>query len=145
MPRFHLQLLCLPFLIGHLHLIRANRLYFDKLYTFHRTNFLSLDTQTLTFAALNTDYGFMDYLHGHYPDSANHRDQTFEIKLPATERRQSASNASGTGTADDSDDDTDCEMESDVVFAQTRLLSESVQPDFITDVLYKEALLSPVL
>jgi uncharacterized membrane protein (DUF4010 family) len=39
------------------------------------------------------------------------------------------------GTADDSDDDTDCEMESDVVFAQTRLLSESVQPDFITDVL----------
>ena len=49
---------------------------------------------------LSTDYGFMDYLHGHYPDSANHRDQTFEIKLPATERRQSASNASGTGTAD---------------------------------------------
>ena len=45
---------------------------------------------------LSTEYGFMDYLHGHYPDSANHRDQTFEIKFPATEKQLPPSNTAVT-------------------------------------------------
>ena len=33
---------------------------------------------------LSSEYGFMDYLRGHYPDSTNHKDQTYVIKLPIT-------------------------------------------------------------
>jgi hypothetical protein len=35
---------------------------------------------------LSAEYGFLEYLHGHYPDSVNHKDQTFVIKFPAIEK-----------------------------------------------------------
>ena len=35
---------------------------------------------------LSPEYGFLEYLHGHYPDSVNHKDQTFVIKFPAIEK-----------------------------------------------------------
>ena len=38
-----------------------------------------------------TEYGFMDYLHGHYPESVNHKDQTFIVKFPAIEKNHTAS------------------------------------------------------
>ena len=47
---------------------------------------------------LSAEYGFMDYLHGHYPDSANHRDRTFEIKFPATEKQLSPTNTAAATT-----------------------------------------------
>ena len=33
----------------------------------------------------------MDYLHGHYPESVNHKDQTFVVKFPAIEKNHTAS------------------------------------------------------
>ena len=40
---------------------------------------------------LATEYGFMDYLHGHYPESVNHKDQIFVVKFPAIEKIHTAS------------------------------------------------------
>ena len=37
---------------------------------------------------LSSEYSFMDYVRGHYPDTANHKDQTYDIKLPITESRK---------------------------------------------------------
>ena len=34
---------------------------------------------------LSSEYSFMDYVRGHYPDTANYKDQTYDIKLPITE------------------------------------------------------------
>ena len=41
---------------------------------------------------LSSEYGFMDYVRGHYPDTANHKDQTYDIKLPVTESRKISKN-----------------------------------------------------
>ena len=37
---------------------------------------------------LSSEYSFMDYVRGHYPDTANYKDQTYDIKLPITESRK---------------------------------------------------------
>jgi hypothetical protein len=50
---------------------------------------------------LSSEYGFMDYLHGHFPDSANHRDQTFEIKFPAMEKQLPPNNTAAASAATD--------------------------------------------
>ena len=47
---------------------------------------------------LATEYGFTDYLHGHYPESVNHKDQTFVVKFPSAENSSVSTNGSSEST-----------------------------------------------